>query len=215
MFEVSERSFYRRHNLMLKKKLWLYSLLLATMVFTCSASPAKLSHYFQESWTTRDGLPHNTINSITQSEDGYLWLATWEGAARFNGREFEVFGRGPLTGLPDSGVRVLNTDHAGNLLLAGARGGVSKRTANGWHSWPQFNVLLNAVAEDEQSNLWLASEGQGLFVQKPDGSRQQFTQAQGLNSDVVHSLLLDTAGKLWIGTGRGLVWLDTRAPTAQ
>src|SRR5690606_30172503 len=111
-----------------------FSVFLLLVAFSCSAGQTKLSHYFQESWTTRDGLPHNTINSITQSKDGYLWLATWEGAVRFNGREFKVFGRGPVTGLPDSGIRFLNTDNDGNVLLTGARGGVSKRTEAGWRS---------------------------------------------------------------------------------
>ena len=39
----------------------------------------------------RDGLPHNTILSIAQSREGYLWLATWEGLVRYNGNEFRVF----------------------------------------------------------------------------------------------------------------------------
>jgi diguanylate cyclase (GGDEF)-like protein len=181
----------------------------------CQAAPAPLTNYFQESWTTRDGLPHNTINSISQSADGYLWLATWEGAARFNGREFEVFGRGELTGLPDSGIRTLSKDQAGNLMLAGSRGGVSKLTTAGWHSWPALDVLINAVAEDATGSLWLASEGEGLFRQTADGQRQQFTTKDGLASDVVHSLLFDPEGRLWIGTGRGLNWLDTHHADVQ
>lgn len=172
------------------------------------AGQTLLSDYFQESWTTRDGLPHNTINSLNQSEDGYLWIGTWEGAARFNGREFAVFGRGEPTGLPDSGIRNISKDNQQNLILAGARGGISKRTASGWQSWPTFNVLINAVTEDKHANLWLASEGQGLFRQNALGERQQFTTFDGLTSDVVHSVLATTDGRLWVGTGRGLQWLS-------
>lgn len=82
-----------------------------------------LHDYFRESWTTRDGLPHNTINNIQQSGDGYLWLATWEGAARYDGRNFTVFGRDALTGLPDAGVRTFFRESDGSLLVAGSRGG--------------------------------------------------------------------------------------------
>lgn len=85
-----------------------------------------LHDYFRESWTTRDGLPHNTINNIQQSGDGYLWLATWEGAARYDGRDFTVFGRDAVTGLPDAGVRTLFRERDGSLLVAGARGGISR-----------------------------------------------------------------------------------------
>ncbi|MCS4305971.1 diguanylate cyclase (GGDEF)-like protein [Rheinheimera pacifica] len=208
MSEVLSWRFAARHSLLYQS--WLV-LLCISLSLCASASLAPLSNYFQESWTTRDGLPHNTINSISQSEDGYLWVATWEGIARFNGREFSIFGRGELTGLPDSGVRVLNKDHAGNLLIAGSRGGFSLRSPNSWRSWAPFNVLLNAVVQDQHGAFWLASEGQGLFRQAADGSRTRYTQADGLPSDVIHSLLVDSNGLLWIGSGRGLSWLDTAA----
>lgn len=212
MSEVLSWHGVARHSFIRHSFYALVLLLCGSASLLTHASPAKLSNYFQESWTTRDGLPHNTINSISQSQDGYLWIATWEGIARFNGREFSILGRGPQTGLPDSGIRALRKDNAGNLLVVGARGGFSRRSNTNWQSWPQFNVLLNAVVEDPQNVFWLASEGEGLFRQAQDGSRKQFTQADGLPSDVVHSLLVDSNGRLWIGSGRGLAWLDTTKP---
>ena len=196
-----------------KKPISLFSCVSAVVLLCFSvrgeAGQTLLSDYFQESWTTRDGLPHNTINSLNQSEDGYLWIGTWEGAARFNGREFAVFGRGEPTGLPDSGIRSISKDNDNNLILAGARGGISKRSASGWQSLPAFNVLINAVTEDQQGSLWLASEGQGLFWQNAKGERRQFTTAEGLTSDVVHSVLTTSDGKVWVGTGRGLQWFSS------
>ncbi|MDX5407386.1 MAG: diguanylate cyclase [Chromatiaceae bacterium] len=188
---------------------WLLAVVLLWLSACAYAGQTQLSDYFQESWTTRDGLPHNTINSLNQSEDGYLWIGTWEGAARFNGREFAVYGRGQPTGLPDSGIRSISKDNDNNLILAGARGGISKRSASGWQSWPAFNVLINAVTEDKFGNLWLASEGQGLFWQNTKGERKQFTTAEGLTSDVVHSVLTTSDGKVWVGTGRGLQWFSS------
>jgi ligand-binding sensor domain-containing protein len=41
-----------------------------------------LSEYFIETWSTKDGLPHNSINDIAQTREGYLWFGTWEGFAR-------------------------------------------------------------------------------------------------------------------------------------
>ena len=49
--------------------------------------------YFRETWTTREGLPHNQVNAIAQTPDGYLWFGTWEGLVRYNGLEFHVFDR--------------------------------------------------------------------------------------------------------------------------
>ena len=199
-----------RNRLMQNLAILLLSLVSSAMAL---AEPTiKLSHYFQESWTTRDGLPHNTVNSISQSEDGYLWVATWEGLARFNGRSFYIKGRGPETGLPDSGVRAIALDNDGALLVVGSRGGFVRRSASEWQSWPQLNVLLNAVAPDNTGGYWLASEGQGLFYQQSNGQRRHYTTADGLPSNVIHSILVDNAGVVWIGTGRGVAKITPQAP---
>lgn len=173
------------------------------------AAPSQLSDYFKEVWTTRDGLPHNTINAIEQSEDGYLWIGTWEGAARFNGRSFTVFGRGEPSGMPDVGIRTIYKNRQQDLIFAGARGGLSERRSDDWHSWQPYQVLINAVTEDAQGNLWLATEGQGVFRQTPQGERTQFTLQQGLPSNVVSSILTTGDGTVWIGTGLGLIRLNS------
>jgi ligand-binding sensor domain-containing protein len=55
-------------------------------------SPEKaFSQYSQSIWQTEQGLPHNSVNSIVQTRDGYLWLATEAGLARFDGVKFTVF----------------------------------------------------------------------------------------------------------------------------
>jgi len=39
--------------------------------------------YVLRAWDMEDGLPHNSVSGIAQTPDGYLWLATREGLARF------------------------------------------------------------------------------------------------------------------------------------
>ncbi len=41
-------------------------------------------------WQSQDGLPSNVVRSLVQASDGYLWVATAEGVARFDGFEFEL-----------------------------------------------------------------------------------------------------------------------------
>ncbi|RYD34580.1 MAG: hypothetical protein EOP85_19715, partial [Verrucomicrobiaceae bacterium] len=41
-------------------------------------------------WQSPDGLPSNVVRSLVQSSDGYIWVATAEGVARFDGFEFEL-----------------------------------------------------------------------------------------------------------------------------
>lgn len=42
-----------------------------------------LSQYNQRVWTREDGLPQNTVRSLAQTVDGYLWVGTEQGLARF------------------------------------------------------------------------------------------------------------------------------------
>src|SRR2546425_9680614 len=69
---------------------WLSAL---TMVASPDAAPLS-SEYVLRTWETGDGLPQNTVTGIAQTPDGYLWLATQGGLARFDGLRFTVFLKG-------------------------------------------------------------------------------------------------------------------------
>ncbi len=49
-----------------------------------------LSQYSLRVWQTRDGLPQNTIQTLLQTRDGYIWLGTLEGLVRFDGVRFQT-----------------------------------------------------------------------------------------------------------------------------
>ena len=160
--------------------LLLLHLVLFTLCCEVVARPAPLADYFRESWTTRDGLPHNTINSIIQSKDGYLWFATWEGAARYDGRSFTIFGRDSVTGLPDVGVRTFFREQDGSMLVAGARGGFSRVSKGNWQRFPPLGYLINDLLRDSSGQLWFATEGGGVVRQLADGQYQRFGVQDGL-----------------------------------
>jgi signal transduction histidine kinase/ligand-binding sensor domain-containing protein len=47
--------------------------------------------YTVQQWKTDNGLPQNSVNAIYQTQDGYLWLATYGGLVRFDGVKFTTF----------------------------------------------------------------------------------------------------------------------------
>src|SRR5678816_4567945 len=60
----------------------------------CADEPFAISardRYLIDVWQTEQGLPQNHVTSITQTRDGYLWLGTYEGLARFDGVRFASF----------------------------------------------------------------------------------------------------------------------------
>ncbi len=44
-------------------------------------------------WTVEDDMPQNRVTCLQQSHDGYLWVGTWSGLARFDGLRFTKFNK--------------------------------------------------------------------------------------------------------------------------
>lgn len=192
--------------------------LLFWALLTCLSSPLTaaagltLHELAQRSWTTREGLPHNSVNALAQTADGYLWLATWEGVARYNGREFKVFGRETIPELGDVAMRELHVDSEGTLWVGGVRGDILKYSGNRWQSLPPAPGFINALQVDTRGRLWVGQESRGLLRIDPDGTRVRIGREQGLPGDSVFDLALDAEGRVWVATSGGLAEvLDERA----
>src|SRR4051812_12026268 len=82
--------------------------LLAAFSVRAEDSPTAIeylqSEYIVDSWQTEQGLPDDQVNGITQTPDGYLWVATFNGLARFNGADFVVFDAANTPELPSSRI---------------------------------------------------------------------------------------------------------------
>jgi len=78
--------------------------------------------FFIRVWKNQQGLPNNTVRAITQTRDGYLWLGTDAGLARFDGVRSRVFGL--QEGLKNLQISALLEDRQGVLWIGTAGGGV-------------------------------------------------------------------------------------------
>ena len=52
------------------------------LLVCCYRLHAAAAQYVIDSWTTANGLPQNSVLSIVQTPDGYLWFATFDGLVR-------------------------------------------------------------------------------------------------------------------------------------
>src|SRR4051794_21341237 len=117
------------------------------------------SDYTIDSWQTPDGLPANTVMAIAQGPDGYLWIGTLNGLARFDGMHFKAYGK--ADGLPNSRVLCLFFDREGTLWI-GTEGGGLVRLRHGMFSALQVkdglaHNVVRALAEDEAGRLWIGT----------------------------------------------------------
>ncbi|CCG37622.1 diguanylate cyclase [Xanthomonas citri pv. mangiferaeindicae] len=203
-------------------------LLLALCSLVAVASPAgtaRLRDYAIDSWSSRNGLPHNSLRDIAQTRDGYLWFATWEGLVRYNGLEFSVIDRSTRPGLPDNGVGALYVDRDGALWLSDARGNLVRHAADGqWRQWQRQGqwpqALIHAMTMDAEGRMWLLFEGHGLGCLWPDG---HFDYSPPHDDAPLQSsfprMVFDARGRLLIGTFDGLIYREPdgrmhRAPAA-
>jgi signal transduction histidine kinase/ligand-binding sensor domain-containing protein len=80
--------------------------------------------YHVDHWTTDDGLPQNTIRAIVQTRDGYLWLTTFDGLARFDGVHFTVFDKRNTPAITNNRFTALYEDRDGTLWAGADEGEV-------------------------------------------------------------------------------------------
>jgi len=158
-----------------------------------------------------DGLPSAGINGIGQDRGGYLWLATDDGLARFDGRGVRVWrrGAGDAGGLPGNqvlSVAVLDDDRLqlrvagqGHWLLDRQR----RRVTPAGRTQPDSAASVHEL-QDRRGDRWQAG---------PDGLRHQPGTGPGgwpspVWSGPVSALFEDREGGLWFGAqGRGLLYL--------
>ncbi|WP_396617522.1 diguanylate cyclase [Lysobacter soli] len=173
--------------------------------------PPPLRDYVVDAWTTRNGLPHNSLRDIAQTPEGHLWFATWEGAVRYNGIDFTVIGRGTTPGLRDNGIGALYVDPAGRLWLSDSRGNLGRLQPDGqwrfWErtaDWPQ--ALIHDMAMDDRGRLWLLFENHGMGRLDRDDRFEYFPPPAGIPLPASFPrIAIDAEERIWVGTMDGLV----------
>lgn len=73
--------------------------------------------FYFKSWNTESGLPQNTVHSIVQTQDGYIWVGTFDGLARFDGLTFKIFRKSDTPELPTNRLAGLFLDPDGRLWI--------------------------------------------------------------------------------------------------
>ncbi len=179
---------------------------------TLALDPQKaIAQYNIDVWQGKDGLPQNTILAITQSLDGYLWLGTGAGLARFDGVRFAVFDNQNTPALKGDGITALHGSRDGSLWIGTRGGGLVRLHQSRFFAYTMENGLANdfvrAICEDRAGNIWIGTNN-GLSRFR-DGHFINYFERDGLPSKVVRAICEDRAGQLWIGTGDGLArWKD-------
>jgi ligand-binding sensor domain-containing protein len=104
----------------------LLNVLLLTVNLGALDPNTPIDKYIHHTWTTRDGLPQNTIHSIVQDGYGYLWLGTDRGAVRFDGTNFRTFTNINVAEIKNNSITSLFIAGDGTVWIGTYGGGVTR-----------------------------------------------------------------------------------------
>lgn len=187
--------------------------LVVLVVFELFALPALcldpykgLGQYVYRTWGIDQGLPQSTVFAVSQSNDGYLWVATQEGYARFDGSEFEIFDKTRAAEIRNNLVLTLLAARDGSLWV-GTNDGLIRHKTQGIEVFTSKEGLpssaIHVLLESRDGSLWIGTRsGLSRFA---GGKIVPFSTSIKLPHPVVTALAEDHTGRLWIGTLGGLL----------
>ncbi len=159
-----------------------------------------------ERWGTEEGLPHNAVTALLQSRDGYLWVGTAAGLARFDGLRFVPVSDDRAPHLGHTYIWALHEDPDGALWI-GTGDGLTRRDSDGLTTWTTRDGLpvnfVRALARDGDGVLWVGTYGGGVCLLDAGGFAC-FGEEDGLPNLTVNALHVDGDGTLWAASDAGL-----------
>ncbi|NQZ05793.1 MAG: response regulator [Algicola sp.] len=173
-----------------------------------------------------DGLSQNSVMSILQDHQGFLWFATQDGLNRYDGYSFKIFRHNPNDphSISSNLITTLFEDSKGRLWIGTHGGGINRFNAN-TKRFDRFkhddsdpkslsNNNIRSIIQGSKDRFWIGTIGGGLnlFNESSDQFehfRHDANSPGSLSNDSVWALLKDSRGDLWVATDNGLDRLPT------
>src|SRR5579862_2141680 len=156
------------------------------------------SPYVVDVWQPADGLPGSSVLSLLQTHDGYLWVGTQDGMARFDGLHFTKYSDADTPGLAGRPIVHLFEDSRSNLWVGTESAGVALIKIDG--EVTNFAIgqgvpggFVSSACEDANGSVWLKMANGALLRY----SRDRLEQVQGQFSFVD----AEKDGPLWLAYG--------------
>ena len=180
-------------------------LLFAALPSSALEPSRRVTQYMRDGLRREDGLPQSSVQAIVQTRDGYLWFATEQGLARYDGARLTAFGRWNTPELGGNDIQSLFEDRAGTLWIGSHGGGLMRYRDGRFTRMPGklASGIIWSIAEDSAGTMWVATEESG--VARLRGRTTDFlTSKNGLPDDTAYALLAARDGSMWVGTRGGL-----------
>ena len=171
--------------------------------------------YISHEWQAEEGLPSQVVHAIAQTKDGYLWVGTAEGLARFDGIRFTTFGTNNTPELRSENITALCADKNGALWIGTENGGVTRLQDGVFTHFGKNDGLAGdtnrALLQGRDGCIWIGTLSgisrfkDGLFL---NYNRDYSHKEETLLSDYISTLYENREGVLWIATAGGVNRLE-------
>lgn len=134
-------------------------LLVCVLMLCATPSWASITDYVVKQWNIKDGLPSQSLKSVVQDQQGYMWLGTQFGLSRFDGTTFTNYNTQNSPFLPSNGINKLLVDSSG-LLWVGTKSGLVVINPATFAA-QEFNIKgpVRDILEDSKGSIWIAANG--------------------------------------------------------
>ncbi len=150
-----------------------------------------------------DGLPQSSANAVIQSKDGYIWLATFGGLVRFDGRSFTVFDRSNSRGMHSDRILTISEDRDGALWCI-TEDGVLRYQHGVFTSFDvaggRTAVTPFTVRQDSRGTIWIIADGKPYMF-----SNNRFVPIPILRDSSLARRALNNSGGVWLYDGRKIL----------
>ena len=166
---------------------------------------------------TDHGLPQGTGTALVEDRDGFLWVGTQGGLARWDGYRFHSYLSNPYdsNSLPDGFVSCMVVDAAGRLWIGTNGGGLARYVREkdrfqtiGAGARGLSHVGVTALSMDDAGGLWVGTEGGLDHLDAQQHVTAQAPWVRQLPDLRIRALLRSRDGVLWVGTRKGLLRVD-------
>jgi signal transduction histidine kinase/ligand-binding sensor domain-containing protein len=168
--------------------------LVSTGFLSATAAP----NYLARIWQVEQGLPQNKVTSVLQARDGYLWVGTYNGLARFDGVNFKTFDDNNTPELRSNRITSLFETADGTLWIGTENGNVSQYKDGHFVAVPLHanwsGGKIYAIIDDDAGDVWLMNEA-GELARARDS--KVLSPPSGAVTKVV-SLVREQDGTVWV-----------------
>jgi ligand-binding sensor domain-containing protein/two-component sensor histidine kinase len=191
--------------------------LLLLLPFPVYADNVASVQYTRRLWRVQDGLPEDTVQALAQTPDGFLWIGTTGGLARFDGSRFAIFGENTTPGFQANSIFCILPSADGSLWLGSEGSGLLHQTHGGVQRYGLAQGLtdgfVRSVLRDETGMLWIGTDN-GLFQLDTRHLETPIIRRVDARSTMrpiaVHSITEDREHRIWVGGSRLVAIRDGR-----